>query len=294
MSRKGFTMIELVLAMGFLATLLITIALLVNMITGIYQKGLSLRAVNATGRQLVDEFSRAVGSSPLATGINPIDRGGDGRIDDDDIAASLRIYFTSNPKPTAMNPNPDQTHGAFCTGMYSYIWNTQPSYEAWLTGDDSNVLQLRWQPDPLVDAWETAVYKLARVPDSTRSVCSTIAGDPDVTPAIPGIDHGDTITVPGIPVSLISDDETNLILYDFTVFPATQHTITKQTFYSATFILGTMRGGISIMSAGNYCNANDGALLGASGLITDFNYCAVNKFNFAMRATGEGGDPYGR
>lgn len=295
MKRKGFTMIELMLAMGFLATLLITIALLVNMIAGIYQKGLSLRAVNATGRQLVDELSRVVGGSPISSGINPVDLNGNGILNDDDIAASLRTYFVSNTE-TPMGG--DQLNGAFCTGSYSYIWNTRPSYILWRDDDDASlVLQLRYEADPddQPGVLTTEVHKMARVRDVNRSVCSTIAGDPADPGGNPPITSG-PITVSGKPISLISDDEADLVLYDFTVFPATQHTITKQTFYSATFILGTVRGGININSNGNYCNENDSPLLGASGLLTDFNYCAVNKFNFAMRATGytQGEDPYGQ
>jgi len=308
MSRKGFTMIELILAMGFLATLLITIALIVNMIAGIYQKGLALRAINATGRQLIDEMSRVVGGSTIVPDINPRDGGCDdlpdtnGVIDEHEIACALQRYFVSNDSFNR------QLNGVFCTGSYSYIWNTQPSYSKWrdpgervVSGDTDfdawlevadpadNVLQLRHETSP--DNWVTVVHKMARVRDADRSACSTVAGSAG---------NGAIITVSGTPTEMIGDDSDDLALYDLTVFPATQHGITRQTFYSATFILGTMRGGIDILSTGDYCDVegrdidvDDGGP--TVGLVTDFNYCAVNKFNFAMRATGqtEGEDQYG-
>jgi hypothetical protein len=280
-SRKGFTMIELILAMGFLATLLITIALLVNMITGVYQKGLSLRAVNAAGKQLVDELSRTVGGSPIVKDINPEDANNDGKIGNTELAAALNKYFYTNPQ----NGAGSQQNGVFCTGSSSYIWNTQPTYSAWRENNNavlSGALQIMYQnPD---SSWTSpAVYKMARVSDSERKVCAdALAGEI-------------VLRVSGAPVELINADEADLILYDFSVFPATQNTITGQTFYSATFILGTMVGGVNILDSGNFCNENDNPLMGTSGLVSDFNYCAVNKFNFAMRATGftEGEDQYG-
>ena len=75
----------------------------------------------------------------------------------------------------------------------------------------------------------------------------------------------------------------NLALYDFKVFPPVRNESTKHIFYSATFILATLRGGVDIMASENYCT--DRSLAGT--LVTDFNYCAINKFNFSMRATGE-------
>ncbi|MCL1839631.1 prepilin-type N-terminal cleavage/methylation domain-containing protein [Candidatus Saccharibacteria bacterium] len=283
--HKGFTIIELILAMGFLGTLLITIALLVNLITGIYQKGLSLRAVNANGKQIIDDMSRVVGGSPIQIGINPVPNAS-GNIGNNEIAAALNKYFFTLPRPT-IDSQPPQLRGVFCTGMYSYIWNTQPSYFTWRESGGTNVsdvFQLRFAGD---SGDKVGVYKMARVLDTDRSVCSNVVANPSR-----GI-----IDVLGEPIELINNDESDLIIYDFSVFPASQHDITGQTFYSATFILATMRGGINIMSSGDYCDvegrtADSGSIF---GLTSDFNYCAVNKFNFAMRATGftEGEDQYG-
>jgi type II secretory pathway pseudopilin PulG len=256
-SRKGFTIIELMLAMGFLSALLVTIALLVIQITGIYQKGLALRAVSSTGKQLIDEFSRAVGSSPI-TDINPVDINGNNIIDDVDIAAAVRQYFYTR---TSGNR---QLNGAFCTGSYSYVWNTRYSYPP---GELGSPVSLSTSPT----GTGGTVYKLARVADGDRRVCEQMVA------------NRGNIEVDSQPIELISSDESDLILYDMTVFPATQHNITKQTFYSATFILGTIRGGVNLQSSGDYCDVEGGSELGLS---SDFNYCAVNKFNFAMRATG--------
>ena len=272
-ARKGFTIIELVLAMGFLSAILVTIAILLIQIMSIYQKGLSLRSVNTVGQQLIDEFMRTVGGSPIVTGINPTPDA-NGIVNEQAIASALRRYYVSNT--TTADGYEKQTNGIFCTGSYSYIWNTPESDPE--NPNSSEVLTLQYGSNG-----ERKIYKMARVVDPERQICLEAQGDSPKRNFI--IDD----TNPA-PVELINSDEADLYIYDFTLFPATQNTITGQTFYSATFILGTMRGGINIMSNGDYCEE-----LASLEMTADFNYCAVNKFNFAMRATGytEGEDQYG-
>ena len=60
--------------------------------------------------------------------------------------------------------------------------------------------------------------------------------------------------------------------------PATND-LGKASFYSVSFILGTVQGGINVMSSGNFCKAPEED-------DSNFDYCAINKFNFAAQATG--------
>lgn len=271
--RKGFTIIELVLAMGFLTTILVTIAILLIQIMSIYQKGLSLRAVNTMGQQLIDELTRTVGGSPIVPNINPVPNDS-GIVNEQALATALRRYYVSNT--IVEDGRQKQINGVFCTGSYSYIWNTPESDPT--NSASPNVLTLQYG-----ETGERKIYKMARVVDNTRRICQEAQGDS------PASNFIISATDPE-PIELINTDEADLYLYDFTVFPATQNTITGQTFYSANFILGTMRGGINIMSNGDYCED-----LASQEMVSDFSYCAVNKFNFAMRATGytEGEDQYG-
>ena len=93
-NKKGFTLIELMLAMGFVSALLIAIAVIVIQIGGIYNRGLTLKEVDQAGRSIVSELQRSINSS------TPFEIGGIG----------------SNFKPGAYG-------GRLCTGKYSYIWN---------------------------------------------------------------------------------------------------------------------------------------------------------------------------
>ena len=91
----------------------------------------------------------------------------------------------------------------------------------------------------------------------------------------------DLLNAPQVHEELLENSENNLAIYDFTIFAPTVHGLTSSGFYSGTFILATLRGGININSTGEFCSDPP------DGLKTDFAYCAINKFNFSMRAVGE-------
>jgi len=253
--KKGFTVIELMLAMTFLAVLMVTIAFLTIRITSIYQKGLTIRSVNQIGRSLVAEFSRAISASPY-----------------NDQLTEATDYFQDN-----LNGAPgDQLYGAFCTGSYSYIWNTGVAF------NEEGVTPLKYQDNNV----GTIDFRLLRLEDNGGFACEAIAGVSGGT-----VNLADTIGKP--PIELLSStndslmSEVDLALYDFRVFPPTVNKLTGHAFYSATFILATIRGNIDINSSGNYCQD-----IGET-LNSDFSYCALNKFNFSMRTTGNVGDDLG-
>ncbi len=91
--NRGFTIIELMLAMAFVSLLLLSIAITVMQVGAIYNKGVTLKSVNQAGRIIVTDMKRTIGDSQVfdvrrATTYNSRDRG-----------------------------------GRLCTGTYSYIWN---------------------------------------------------------------------------------------------------------------------------------------------------------------------------
>jgi len=94
--RAGFTIIELMLAMSFVAALLVAVALTTIQVSGIYNKGITLREVNQVGRSVSDDLQRTLGgATPFA-------------LDSDHYVIPA-------------TPVPDR--GKLCTGQYSYVWN---------------------------------------------------------------------------------------------------------------------------------------------------------------------------
>lgn len=106
---RGFTLIELVLAMGFVSVLLIAIAMTVMQIGNIYNKGLTLKEVNQAGRSLTKELQKSI------TQTEPFNIG---------VGVVGSRYITQ------------AFGGRLCIGQYSYIWNYGSAIEI---GDTSRL-----------------------------------------------------------------------------------------------------------------------------------------------------------
>ena len=103
--KDGFTIIELMLAMSFISVLLLAIAMTVIQIGNIYNKGLTLKEVNQTSRDITSDFTKSLQSAAVIS------------LDTD--------YVTTT------------AGGRVCLGTYSYIWNT-------IAGFKSNDPNLSW------------------------------------------------------------------------------------------------------------------------------------------------------
>ncbi len=89
---RGFTLIELMLAMTFLSVLLLAIAMTVIQVSNIYTRGLTLKEVNQAGRAVSAELKSGIaGSAPFTI-----------------------------PGPKYIQ---QAWGGRLCVGQYSYIWN---------------------------------------------------------------------------------------------------------------------------------------------------------------------------
>lgn len=102
---SGFTMVELSLAMVFVAILLLSVAIMTIQISQIYNKGITLRQVNEAGRSISRDFDRTVGSSML--------------------------FDATEGGPAYVNKATGGTLGGrLCLGTYTYVWNYAESFMA--------------------------------------------------------------------------------------------------------------------------------------------------------------------
>lgn len=315
-TKHGFTLIELSLAMIFLAILLLTIALITTQIIAIYQKGLAIKAVSSTGRELVDDITRAIAASPTKSKMSLCSKitGTNGRLaceNDESPRTDTEprgdegfkfIYQqqTGNVKIGGSSQDTSvPTHGVFCTGRYSYLWNTGYTLNDKLYPTGSSYrAKLRYRIDAATNpaigevvstdgvykTVEVKDYRLLKMRDQERIACTA-----NIDLANYRVNNNNQYDITASPISnepeeLLTPSEDNLAIYDFKIFPPIQHTFSLHTFYSGTFILATLPGGVDITGTGDYCTETP------DGLDTDFAYCAINKFNFAMRATGETND----
>ena len=88
-----------------------------------------------------------------------------------------------------------------------------------------------------------------------------------------------TETLASAPEEMLKDTDAALALYDFVLFEPARVTTTGRLLFSGSFILGTVTGGVDIMTSSNFCKA-------PSNFSADFSYCAINKFNFSIQASG--------
>lgn len=99
---NGFTIIELMLSMSFIAILLIAVAMTTIQISNIYTKGITLREVNQGGRRLTDEFQRGVAAS-VPFDVTP-------KVDASPATAASKYVVRGGG-------------GRLCLGAHSYAWN---------------------------------------------------------------------------------------------------------------------------------------------------------------------------
>ncbi|MEI6850431.1 MAG: hypothetical protein WCK26_00510 [Candidatus Saccharibacteria bacterium] len=104
--NKGFTLIELMLAMGFVSALLLAIAMTVIQIGNIYNRGITYKNVNQVGGSIANELQRSIDSS------SPF-----------------------NVTPNGTNYIDKPWGGRLCTGNYSYIWNNGSALSPTLNTD---------------------------------------------------------------------------------------------------------------------------------------------------------------
>ena len=270
--KKGFTIIEITLAMTFLAILMVSIATLIMRVTNIYQKGLAMRAINATGTEIIEDITRTVGAASYLVDIHSQDAELGGNDNNYKLVEKYYYDYTVyNENHNGKNFNV-QYFGVLCTGDYSYIWNTARALDPDFT--TKNFITVNGEK-----------VKMVRVYDREQTQCNK-----DKNGSVANLAKRNylpvTINVPADNVvELINNDEMDLALYEFNITPATQSAITRQSFISANFILATRQGGININANGDFCRGEDNEFKDEyEG--TMFNYCAVNKFSFSARTGG--------
>lgn len=260
-SKSGFTLIEFSIALAILSILLIIILQISNNTIAIYQKGLSTKAVSTAGRDLLDEFSKTIAQSPTSSLSVICDK----------------ITNSTNQENCKNNTNNFQTqlvynksyngdkpaYGVFCTGKYSYFWNSgyaiKGGYARSLNVGPNNP-------------------RLLRIDDPDHELCVNYinSSGSNLSTSYPQKEVVDLLE---------NNQDLQVALYDFTIFPPSQDRTISRIFYSGTFVLGTLTGDININANNDYCKSNN-----ILSLASDSSYCAINKFNFAAQALGEQND----
>lgn len=311
-NKKGFTLIELMLAVAFLGTLLISIAMLTMRLVNMYTKGATMRAVNSVGSAIVDDMNSHITSSTVWTD-NLIDSKDKDALEDAK-KQYLRVHHYTVTDGSSSYEYADS--GAFCTNSYTYVFNLQPAMLRYREeGYSDGTFEKEEKPGYLSiktkgSSEDPRPYALARIDDPgcaqfkhlglSQSEVDQInkklvdAGKNSISYMSNEYFQGENnyfeTGTNGFTVLLdgnTSDEATDLQLYDFSVMSAAQSKVTNQSLYDIAFVLGTTRGGINVLSTNNYCQKNSNATEYTDYADNTISYCSVNRFEFVARQTGE-------
>ncbi len=324
-SRAGFTLIELSLAMLFVGVLSITVVMLMNNVLSSYHRGITLNQINTTGMDLVDDIRSAVTNSSadavtkLCTSLYTNTSTARTQCENDGAYNFVSMTFKAEVKIGSESIGTIPVYGAFCTGTYSYIW-ASGYFDNSKIDDESNlrtvsasrpILRYRNTSNQIVTYGDEdgEYFRLLKVRDDYRAVCvskvrtysggsyasnyyyaseSSTEEKTNVYFANTGsqsnvfdISNGYGMVTEEIVDLLGTDEDDDLVLYDLAISQPAISTTQENMFYSGSFILGTIRGGINIQSSGQSCAVPENYAEEA------FDYCAINKFSFAVQAGGE-------
>lgn len=285
---KGFTLIELSLSMVFISLLSLAVVLIIMNTVSAYRRGLTMNQVNSLGQEIIDDIRVTIQNSPAVSIENQCSaRYPDeaDRTDRDRCESSHAAYLVSINRSQAIKIATENSSinvpvfGAICIGSYSYIWNSGYAFSNDVSTEGGAVAKAKLiitDGNSTVNSF--ADFRLIKVTDQHRTICSQHIKDyPEGTPTV-GADFKITNQETGgeEPVLLI-DNESDFAIYSLEMYAPAESNDGTSLFYSGSMILGTIRGGPSIKSGDSSCKTPDSA-------ISDFDYCAINKFKFAARA----------
>lgn len=292
--REGFTLIELTLSILFISVLSLAVALLITNAVTAYRRGIILNEVNTVGMEIVDDMRASVQgaqSRSLQSECASFYSGNEESKSECELDGAQKfvsvVKSIDNIKINGESIGYDvPIFGAFCTGSYSYIWNSgylfnEEDYEVEST--DRATLKYKIKEDEAVVTRDVKDFKLIKIIDENRNVCkSKIGGNynfDDKTFSNEFDISGDRYGVLEEEPEDILTGDVSLALYDLTSMAIAESSVLNNSLYSTSFILGTVQGGININTTGNYCTSPE-------DYKSNFDYCAINKFNFAAQANG--------
>lgn len=301
-TRAGFTLIELSFAIAFISVLLITVTLITNEIVSIYRKGYSIKTVNQVGRDLIDDIQNSITQSPPASissfcGANYDENAQDNcKKNNGFYSVYQQFYVNATINNSELSSHYVPIGGIFCSGKYSYVWNSGYLFNGdndYNLGRSANDLKLKVKYKiGSSGQWTTAEnFRLLKIEDSSREICSATLTGPNGYPSTnvplvaPGTVTGNNreVEVPSPlsnePEDILRENDASLAIFDFVVFEPARVANTNRLLFSGSFILGTTTGSVDIMTSSNFCKA-------PTNFSADFNYCAINKFNFTVQASG--------
>ena len=250
--RRGFTLIELMLAMTFIAILLLTIAMTVIQMGTIYNRGMAIKEVNQASRDVADDLRRSV----QASGVFEINPSG---TDTTDFVRFMR----------PVNGNNVAVSGRLCLGSYSYIWNTIAAIE-------TNFVDRARYLNSAGTAGDTVNF--AKVADTGKKYCAKDTNGALLYKNILFADASNTTELlkPG-------DRTIRVLSFNVTTTASAFDPTSGQRIYQVTYGFGTGTEG-SVAEAMVMTNGIPTSCLPPNDPKSNFTYCNAQQFAIVLRA----------
>ena len=316
--KKGFTLTELAVAIAFISILLLTIATVTLNMVQTYHKGNTMKAINTVGLELISEFTDAISASSNFNyqsycSMFTNSASSAPKTDCENNKGQKFIFQEKTTRVGIKNTSTEisdaQTYGIFCTGKYSYVWNTGYTMGS-SDGEHSKSSDLYVDitnpehPVPVSNFSDLGInkdtsgnkefgnFRLRKYQDQTRSMCVDAFYEKDG-------DHNRTLqndynsgSIDNIDFSsqsksnfgshLISDElikTQDLAIFSLKVNKPIVEEVSSNSLYTVHLTLGSISGGIDTSSDDPSCNMNTNSSY-------DIEYCATNKFNFTAQTKG--------
>lgn len=208
-NQQGFTIIELMLSMTFVAVLLLGIALTIIQVGNIYNKGMALRQIDQSSRDISDDMKRSVAASNITT-----------------LAQDYKAA-----EDVAAGPG-----GRLCLGSYSYVWNYAKTFQ---NEEKTKIL------DPNIIRYTSAAKKstkinFLKITDGSKQYCQKNSLGKFVYQDVQAADEATA-------KELLSNGEHGIGIQNLTFEDIVSDVQTRQKMYAFNFTLGT--GSVDAMNA---------------------------------------------
>lgn len=117
--QAGFTIIEVTISMGFIATLVVTLLLIGIQLAALYNKGVTIRDVNTATRTFVRAMQDDIASSSSTIKVS---------YEDTSVVSATPVFKKATTLTQATIYDTDYYEdealgGRICTGVFTYAWN---------------------------------------------------------------------------------------------------------------------------------------------------------------------------
>ena len=285
-NRQGFTIIELMLSTVFIGSLLLVITLVVMQATSLYNTGLTIKEVNAVSRVVVRDMQQTIMNSDVFalryyddTATNPVTK--------------MASRFSEIQPGTRSDYYTNNAGGRFCTGTYSYAWNTGRALKAY--NGDRGLSEFEGSPIQFIKtaSGQDDPIKFIKIRDTQKNLCRAALVDstgaetrPDRY--LPSGDSGAQYQ------NVFGAGNNNLVLYKISIdAPGDQGVLggvigmpnvdIKATapYYTISLVVGTQSGD-EIITTNETCSPP------AEATVNESEYCAINKIDFVARSGAAG------